>query len=87
VKIRTKLSGVVPGQCYLRGRALRKKLGDGRSAEVGRDQRVRVHAERGDPEVSVVPCPLKYVGVGLRGHPEKVVEMGCLKPRERKGTR
>lgn len=80
--VRVKLSEVPPGLCYQTKGSARKKLSDGRIASVGKDRRVRIGAPsaRKDPEVTIVPCPLRYFGVGLRMNPEKVVEIGSAKP-------
>lgn len=74
-----RLSDLSPGHCYRkpgRGSVLRKKLSDGRIAEVGTDRRVKFRKERGDPLVEQISCPLKYLGIGQRRHPEAVIEVG-----------
>lgn len=78
MKYLTRLSELSEGHCYRKpGRkGLRKKLSDGRIAEVATDRRVRFRGERGDPLVEPVSCPLKYLGIGQRKHPEAVIEVG-----------
>lgn len=81
-----RLSELAPGHCYRkpgRGAVLRKKLGDGRIAEVAADRRVKFRKERGDPLVEPISCPLKYLGIGQRHHPETVIEVGSRSPTRR----
>lgn len=83
MRVRLKLSEVPPGLCYADGPkgGTRKKLGDGRLVSIGKDRRVRYRKPTSsDPTVSIVPCPLRYLGVGLRNNPENVVEIGSSKP-------
>jgi len=74
-----RLSELSTGHCYRKPgrRGLRKKLSDGRIAEVAADRRVKFRSERGDPLVEPVSCPLKYLGIGQRSHPEAIIEVGC----------
>jgi len=84
--MKARLSELADNQCYRKtgSRRLRKKLADGRIAEVGRDRRLRFRTERGDPVVETVSCPLKYLGVGMRNNPETMIEVGSAKPLRRK---
>lgn len=65
------------GSCFMHGRsALRKKVGDEKTATVRGNGKVSTRKMKGNPEVEPSPCPLKYLGVGLRRHPDAVVEIG-----------
>jgi hypothetical protein len=83
------LSGVPVGSCYLHGRGVdvKKKLGDGRSVIVTEAGKTRYRKLKGDPQVEMIEaCPLRYLGVGLRRHPDAIVEIGdgnILKKRKR----
>ncbi len=70
------LSEIADNGCYRHRRKIRKKLADGRSASISPKGKVSLRTLKGDPEVVPVPCPLKYLGVGLRRHPDTVVEIG-----------
>lgn len=77
--MRVRLSEVPSGSCYTAGKSKKvmKKLDDGRVATVGMGGRVSMRSPKGDPEVELIEaCPLKYLGVGLRRHPDSVVEIG-----------
>ncbi len=70
------------GGCYERRGSVRKKVGDDLEARIGKAGRVKSKKVKGNPEVETSEaCPLKFLGVGLRRHPEGVVEIG------RKGRR
>jgi hypothetical protein len=66
------------GSCFLdrRGKT-RKKVADHRTSIVREDNgRVSTRKQKGDPTVDSVTCPLRFLAVGLRRHPDQVVEMG-----------
>jgi hypothetical protein len=84
--VKIKLSEVPVGSCYLKGKKTLKKVEDGRVASVGLGGRVSMRPIKGDPEVDMIEaCPLKYLGVGLRRHPDAVVEIGDGDILKRKG--
>lgn len=74
--MKVRVSELPEGSCFLQGGATWKKLEDGKKVKVGSGRRVRTRRLRGDPEVEPRPCPLGLLGVGLRRHPEAVVEIG-----------
>lgn len=78
--MKVRLSGVPVGSCYLHGRgaSIKKKLDDGKAAVVNDGSgKVRIRKVKGDPNVEMIEaCPLRYLGVGLRRHPDAVVEIG-----------
>jgi hypothetical protein len=86
--MKIRLSEVWAGSCFFgkKGKET-KKLEDGRVAHVSASGRVSIKKPKGDPEVETMEaCPLKLLGVGLRRHPDLVVEIGdgnILKKRKR----
>jgi hypothetical protein len=78
--VKKRLSELLPGSCFKQGRTLKKKLPDGRVVSVSPKGKVRFAVPKGDPVVSSVSCDLKMLGLGLRKHPELMVEMGNGKP-------
>lgn len=75
--MKIRLSEVPVGACYQKGKKVLKKVEGDRIASVGLGGRVSMRKIQGDPEVDMVEaCPLKYLGVGLRRHPDLVVEIG-----------
>lgn len=81
--MKLKLSELPVGNCYAKGKSRGKKVAEDRVAFVGAGGKVRTRAVKGDPEVSQRPCRLDELGVGLRRHPEEVVEIGDGRPRSR----
>lgn len=80
-------SELVVGSCFIHGRKRRlgKKVEDGKASSVGKSGRVNTRAVKSDLEVEPEPCPLRYLGVGLRRHPDQMVEIGdgnILHPRK-----
>lgn len=77
--MKVRLKDVPVGSCYLQGRGkeIKKKLSDGRAVVVGLNGKEKYRKLKGDPQVDLMPaCPVDYLGVGLRKHPEQVVEIG-----------
>lgn len=71
------LSQIPVGSCFLQGRKLRKKIGDdNKVATFGKGRRVNTHKTKGDPQVEQTTCPLRMLAVGLRRHPDVIVEIG-----------
>jgi hypothetical protein len=79
--LRARISELVPGTCFKQGKTLKKKLSDGRVVSVNPKGKVRIAEPKGDPLVSSTKCDLVMLGLGLRKHPELMVEMGNGKPR------
>lgn len=84
--MKVKFSELPELSCFTggRGRGVRKKVEDGKYVTVGKGGKIRARGQMGDPDVNSVPCPLKYIGVGLRGHPDQVVEIGDGRPRRKR---
>lgn len=81
MKIRT--SEVPVQSCFLQGRTLRKKVADDRAATRSVSGKVSTKKIKGDPEVELVSCPLGMLGVGMRRHPEAIVQIGDGNPLRR----
>jgi hypothetical protein len=85
--VKVRISNLPDNACFRQRGRVKKKLVEGRAASIRANGRVNIRKLKGDPEVEHVPCPLRYLGVGLRRHPEQVVEIGdgnILKPGRRK---
>lgn len=79
-----RFSELPAGSCFVtkRGRTVRKKLDGSKVVTVSAAGRVRTRNQKGDPNVNSLGCPLTFLGVGLRKHPEQVVEIGTGRPRK-----
>lgn len=76
-----RISELSPGTCFKQGKTMKKKLADGRVVSVTKKGKVRIVAPKTDPVVSAVSCDLHFLGLGLRKHPELMVELGNGRPR------
>lgn len=75
--MRIKLSGLPIGTCYTdRTGVMKKKIANRKIASVKLSGRVSTRKVKGDPEVEPSPCSLRLFGVGLRRHPDVMVEVG-----------
>ena len=86
--MKIRLSEVWAGSCFFGKKdKIFKKLEDGKTVTISGAGRVSTKKIKGDPEVETMDaCPLKFLGVGLRRHPDLVVEIGdgnILKKRKR----
>lgn len=72
------LSELPVGSCFLqgKGKTIKKKIEGEKTATVAMNGRVKTRKVRGNPQVEPVPCTLRLFGVGLRRHPDQVVEIG-----------
>lgn len=70
------LSQIPIGACFFQGKKLRKKVGDDKALSIGTGGRVSTRKVKSDPEVEQTTCPLRFLGVGLRRHPDLIVEIG-----------
>lgn len=78
MQIKMKLSDIPVQSCFIDKKGeMKKKVGDGKIATVReRDGRVKTRKVKGNPEVEPTPCSIRYFGVGLRRHPEQLVQIG-----------
>jgi hypothetical protein len=86
MKILTRLSELADFSCFKRGKKVQKKVEGGRVVSVGKNGKVSTRKQKGDPKVEYIGCPVNLLGVGMRKHPETVVEIGdgnILKRRRR----
>lgn len=84
--MKVKFTELPVGSCFIHGRGggalghggggMKKKVGEAKASSVKANGRVSTRKVKGDPEVEPSPCPLRLLGVGLRRHPEGVVEIG-----------
>lgn len=83
------LSHIPVGGCFLQGKKIRKKVGDDRVASFGLGGRVKTRKTTANPDVEQASCPLRFLAVGLRRHPDVIVEIGDgdILKRERKGRK
>lgn len=84
--MKIRVSDVPPLSCFFQGKKLRKKLEDGKIATVTKGK-VRSRFPKGDPEVELTGCPLEMLGIGMKNHPETLVQIGDGNPLRRKSTR
>lgn len=84
--MKVKFSELAPGACYLHGKkgSVKKKVDSDRYVALGAGGKVRKRKEWRDPDVDLIPCPLRLIGIGLRGHPAAIVEIGSSHARERR---
>lgn len=74
--MRIKIKDLPVGECFLQGRAIRKKVSETKASTVKPNHRVSTRKVKSGLEVEQVSCPLELLGVGLRRHPDQVVEIG-----------
>lgn len=78
------------GSCFFMGNnaEMKKKVSEAKASQVKTTGKVSTRKVKGDPEVESSPCELKFLGVGLRRHPDVMVEIGDGNPfRKGKGKR
>lgn len=74
--MKVRVSEIAVGNCFIQGKKEKKKVGDDKCSTVAMNGRVSTRTIKGDPEVEYTTCSLKYLAVGLRRHPEAVVQIG-----------
>lgn len=80
--MKIKLSDLPIGTCFTgKNGEMKKKIADRKVASVAEmNGRVRMRKVKGNPEVEPSPCSLRLFGVGLRRHPDLMVEIGDGNP-------
>lgn len=79
--MKIRISELPVGSCFMKGRKVSKKTGDQEVVCLGKGGKERKRTIKRDDEVESTPCPLRMIGVGLRGNPEAVLELGNGRPR------
>lgn len=86
--MKIKLSDLPVGTCFTgKNGEMKKKVSDRKIASVKDNGRVSMRKIKGDPEVDPSPCSIRLFGVGLRRHPDVMVEVGdgnLLKKKDRR---
>lgn len=83
--MKVKFSELPVGSCFLQKDKTKKKIQERKAAIVReKDGKVLKRKVKGDPSVDAIPCPIQYLGVGLRRHPDQVVEIGDGNPFRRR---
>lgn len=85
MKIRVSEIGI--GSCFFMGKKEMKRAEDGRIITITPSKRTKYPKVNEDKEVETKICSLSMLGVGMRKHPDLVVEIGdgnILKNRKRK---
>lgn len=79
--MKMKVNDVPVHSCFLQGRTLRKKISENQvSTRNQLSGKVSTRKIKGNPDVEYTQCPLEMLGVGMRRHPEAVVEIGDGNP-------
>lgn len=82
--MKIKLSELPIGSCFTRGKGkVQKKVGEGKVASAGMRGKAKTRTQKGDPLVEQRGCTLHLIGIGMRRHPDEVVEIGDGRPRVR----
>jgi hypothetical protein len=72
------------GSCFVDPKGdTKKKVSDSKASSVDDVGKVKTRKVKSAVEVEPTACELKYLGVGLRRHPELVVEIGDGNPYKR----
>jgi hypothetical protein len=75
--MKIKLSDLRVQSCFIDKKGeMKKKIGDRKVATVKSDGRVKTRKVTGNPDVEETPCSIRLFGVGLRRHPDMIVEVG-----------
>jgi hypothetical protein len=75
--MKIKLSDLPILNCFVNSKGeMKKKVGDRKVATVAMSGRVKTRKVKGNPEVEPSPCSIRLFGVGLRRHPDIMVENG-----------
>lgn len=85
--MKIRVSEIQIGSCFFMGKKEMKRAEDGRIITITPAKRTKYPKVNEDKEVETTICSLKFLGVGMRRHPDLVVEIGdgnILKNRKRK---
>lgn len=83
--MKMRLSELPVGNCFISAKGGRKKkVSDDKVATVKDNGKVSYRRLKTDPEVEPTACQVREIGVGLRRHPDMVVEIGDGNTQKRK---
>lgn len=86
--MKIRLNEIQVGNCFIaKNGQVKKKVGDDKAASIGSSGKVSTRKIKSDSEVEYTSCPLRFLAVGLRRHPDAVVEIGDGNLLKRKGKR
>lgn len=86
--MRMKFTEIPVGSCFVaKNGQIKKKVSEKKACIVKDNGKVNTRKMMGDPDVDQTVCPLRYLGVGLRKHPDLVVEIGDGNILERRNRR
>ena len=81
MEFKKKFSELPLQACFVQKNKTKKKIQERKAAIVReKDGKVLKRKVKGDPVVEEIPCPINYLGVGLRRHPDQIVEIGDGNP-------
>ncbi len=76
------------GSCFVgKNGKVKKKITEQKAALVKENGRVSMGKMKSQAEVESTGCPLNLLGVGLRRHPEMVIQIGDGNILERRGRK
>lgn len=85
--MKVRISDLPVGSCFLAPKGGRKKkVSDEKVATVKENGKVSYRKLKTDPEVEPTPCEIRELGVGLRRHPDFMVEIGDGNTQKRRRT-
>lgn len=76
--MRVRFTEIPVGSCCTLGKngEVKKKVGEHKTLYIKDNGKVSTRKVKGDPEVEPTNCPLRYLGAGLRKHPEVLIQIG-----------
>lgn len=83
-----KFTDLPDGACFLgKDGTIKKKVAERKALVVKDNGKVNTRKVKGNPDCEQTICPLRYLGVGLRKHPDMMVEIGDGNILERRKNR
>lgn len=76
--MRVRFTEIPVGSCFTHGKSqdVKKKVDEKKMLVIKDSGKVSTRKMKGDPEVDATNCPLRYLGAGLRKHPEVLIQIG-----------
>ena len=86
--MKIRLNEMQVGNCFIDKKGQEKKKVEGdRVASIGSSGKVSMRKAKGNAEVEQTICSLRFLAVGMRRHPDAVVEIGDGNLLKKKGKR